>query len=65
VLAAAYAQAGRFDDASSVATTAFKLAADAGQKEFSDQIHQRLELYLSGKAYRTPPPREADRPVPQ
>ena len=61
VLAAACAQAGRFPEAVSAAGKASRLAADAGQKELSDQIQQRLQLYQSGRAYRVPTPTRSDR----
>ena len=63
VLAAACAQAGRFEEAVSAATKASKLAVDAGQKELSDHIQERLQLYQSGRAYRAPPPRKDNGPV--
>jgi tetratricopeptide (TPR) repeat protein len=50
-LAAAYAEAGRFDDAKRVQETAFRLASASGPSQLSDQIAKRLKLYAAGKAY--------------
>ncbi|MGB7157644.1 MAG: tetratricopeptide repeat protein [Tepidisphaeraceae bacterium] len=53
-LAAAYAEAGRFDDAVRTAREALALAEKAGQGELATQLRGRLALYESGKPYREP-----------
>jgi tetratricopeptide (TPR) repeat protein len=55
-LAAAYAEAGRFQEAIQTAQQARDLAQAAGQPEVAEKNRQLLELYRSGKAYRNPPP---------
>ncbi len=54
VLAAAYAEAGRFAEAATTAREAIGLAAAAGQTELAEEIRGRLRLYQSGKPYRSP-----------
>ncbi len=44
-LAAAYAEAGRFDDAVEAATKAFELATTGKNDELAARIRLRLELY--------------------
>ena len=51
-LAAAYAAAGRFDDAVLMAERAVELANAAGQGPLARQIQVRLELYRAGQPYR-------------
>jgi tetratricopeptide (TPR) repeat protein len=51
-LAASYAAAGRFDDASVAAQKAVELARSAGQPRVADEIETRLKLYRRGQAYR-------------
>jgi len=51
-LAAAYAAAGRFNDAVATAQKAIDLARAAGQTQVIAQIESRLELYRHGRAYR-------------
>jgi hypothetical protein len=51
-LAAAYAEAGRFAEASATARQAQAAAAAQGGKELAEQIGQRLLLYGSNRAYR-------------
>jgi tetratricopeptide (TPR) repeat protein len=51
-LAAAYAAAGRFDDAVTAAERAVQLAESAGQASLAKLIRQRLELYRAGRPYR-------------
>jgi tetratricopeptide (TPR) repeat protein len=51
-LAAAYAEAGRFDDAISTAEKAKVLAEKSNQPEVATKNAQLLELYRAGKAYR-------------
>jgi hypothetical protein len=53
-LAAAYARAGRFEDAIVAAEQALAIATQAGQDELATQITVRLELFRMGKSY---PPR--------
>jgi tetratricopeptide (TPR) repeat protein len=55
-LAAAYAEAGRFQDAVATAEKALALATAAGQKEVAEKNRQLLELYRSAKPYHEPPP---------
>lgn len=54
-LAAAYAEAGRFDDAARTAQAAIKLAESAGQVGRAKQVQARLQLYQAGQPYREPP----------
>jgi tetratricopeptide (TPR) repeat protein len=51
-LAAAYAAAGRFDDAISTAQQAITLASEAGQTQLVVQIRSQLELFRVGRPYR-------------
>ena len=50
-LAAAYAAAGRYDEAARVAEQALRLAESAGPPGFAAQIRSRLALYRDGKPY--------------
>lgn len=52
VLAAAYANAGDFEQAAQIQTKATELAPESEQARFK----QRVQLYASGKAYREQPP---------
>ncbi len=54
-LAAAYAEAGRFDEAVTVARRAVELAEKGNAAELADEIRARLALYESGQAYHEPP----------
>jgi len=54
VLAAAYAEAGQFNDAVAAATKALQLARDGGKKELASAIRERLSLYRRGEPYRMP-----------
>lgn len=54
-LAAAYAEAGRFEQASATARQAEAAATAQGQSELAGQLRRRLELYNSGQPYRQPP----------
>ena len=54
-LAAAYAAAGRFDDAIVIAQRVAQLAQSNGQEELSKNIQSRLELYRAGRPYREGP----------
>jgi Tfp pilus assembly protein PilF len=53
-LAAAYASAGRFDDAVATAQHAVNLATEAGQAGTAAQFQDRLAGYRRGQAYRVP-----------
>jgi tetratricopeptide (TPR) repeat protein len=50
-LAAAYAEAGRFDDATQTAQKALKLAEATGQTALTETNRQLLELYRAGKPF--------------
>jgi len=60
VLAAAYAEAGRFDQAVQTARRARKLARSAGKAALADQIALRLQRYASGKPFRLGQDRHED-----
>jgi tetratricopeptide (TPR) repeat protein len=51
-LAAAYAAAGRFDEAVRTAQQAIDIAKTSGQNELADEIQKRMELYKVGQPYR-------------
>ena len=51
-LAAAYAAAGRFDEAIAAAQKAIELASAAGQPQVAKEIEGHRQLYRSGQAYR-------------
>jgi protein O-mannosyl-transferase len=51
-LAAAYAEAGQFAEATSTAELAFALAQSRGETPLADRIRGRLELYRAGQPYR-------------
>ena len=53
-LAAAYANAGRFDDAIATARRAIELARADGQTQLVSEVESRLDLYRDGHAYRKP-----------
>jgi tetratricopeptide (TPR) repeat protein len=53
-LAAAYAEAGRFDDAAKTAQKAVALAAAAKQRELAGKNRELLELYQHHQAYHEP-----------
>ena len=55
-LAAAYAEAGRFNDAVTTAEKARVIALEQGQKDMVDQNEPLVELYKSGRAYHEQPP---------
>jgi hypothetical protein len=55
-LAAAYAEAGRFNDAVAAAEKARALALEQGQKEMANNNDALLELYKSGHAFHQQPP---------
>jgi len=54
ILAAAYANAGRFSDAVRTASQALALADASGQVQLSQLINSRLALYNAGRPYRAP-----------
>jgi protein O-mannosyl-transferase len=54
VLAAAYAEAGRFTDAVATARQAIDLATAAGDQQFAAMNQQLLKLYRSDRAYHEP-----------
>ena len=56
-LAAAYAEAGRFDDAEKAAEQAIALATAEGKPALADKNRELLELYKARKAYHEPPER--------
>jgi len=53
-LAAAYAEAGRFDDAVRTAREAMRVAQAAGQTNIVTRNRELLELYQAGRAYHEP-----------
>jgi spermidine synthase len=53
-LAAAYAAAGRFQDATSTAQKAIEIARAEGRTELVEKIEARLKLYRSERAYPQP-----------
>lgn len=55
VLAAAYANAGRYEDAVAVVRTGLQIAVAAGQVPMAALFRQRLDLYTQHKPYRMPP----------
>jgi len=56
VLAAAYAETGKFGKAVKTAQNAVALAEQAAEHELVGRIRTRLDLYLAGKPYREPSP---------
>ena len=50
-LSAAYASAGRFDEAAATAKVAWQLAQSAGDSSLAEEIHIRLQLYRDRKPY--------------
>jgi len=54
ILAAAYAAAGRFDDAQRTAEQALAIARTSGQTELSTAINARLQLYQANRPYVSP-----------
>jgi tetratricopeptide (TPR) repeat protein len=53
-LAAAYASAGRYDDALTAARAGLELATAAGRLDVASQFRQRMELYQKGQPLRIP-----------
>jgi len=56
LLGAVYAEAGEFDRAVRMATSAVDSAKTGGQDAFAAQIQTRLDLYKKNIPFRTPPP---------
>lgn len=54
-LAAAYAAAGRFSQATETAEKAVQSAVSAGKKELAQKIQSRLQLYKTGQSYHESP----------
>jgi protein O-mannosyl-transferase len=59
VLAAAYAEAGRFSDATRIAQKAVELASAAGQQELAQQVQEQLKLYQAGHPFHKEPATQA------
>jgi tetratricopeptide (TPR) repeat protein len=59
VLGAAYAEAGRFSDATRVAQKAIELASVAGQQELAQQIQEQLKSYQAGHPFHKEPATQA------
>jgi tetratricopeptide (TPR) repeat protein len=55
VLAAAYAEAGRFKDAATTAREALRIAVRSNAAELAEALNARLSLYAKGKAFRDSP----------
>ncbi len=53
ILASAYAEAGRFDEAISTAQKGIDVAEKEGAGPIPDELRRRLELFRQGKAYRS------------
>ncbi|HUU96285.1 MAG TPA: tetratricopeptide repeat protein, partial [Phycisphaerae bacterium] len=53
-LAAAYAAAGRLEEAINTARQAIEIARSSGRNERADEIETRLRLYEQGQPYRAP-----------
>ena len=53
-LAAAYAEAGRFDEAVATARKALTAATQANKEQLAKDIQGRLELYAARQPYRSP-----------
>ena len=59
-LAAAYAEAGRYDEAVAAAQHACELATAGGDLEVLEKTRTKLALYLAHQPYHRPPPASAD-----
>ncbi len=64
VLAAAYAEAGMFDEAVAAARQAIQAAERSGDRTSAEEIRDRLKLYESRKPYRERVAGKAARPAP-
>jgi Flp pilus assembly protein TadD len=53
-LAAAYANAGRFEEAIKTGEEAFSIAKAAGENDLADSIRARIDLYKKGSPFRLP-----------
>lgn len=51
LMAAAYAETGRYDEAREAASEALEMATAAGARELADAIRRRLELYADGRPF--------------
>ena len=60
-LAAAYAEAGRFDEAAATANTACKLAQTKGDQKLIAKNRKLLELYRASKPFHESPPKPKSR----
>ncbi len=60
MLAAAYAEAGRFQDAVSVARQAIALASSSDKSALAERLAFRLKLYERNQAYREPQPKSSN-----
>jgi hypothetical protein len=56
MLAAAYAEAGRFDEAVETARRGLEIATHRGQSQLREGLAARLGLYEARKPYRDPSP---------
>ena len=54
-LAATYAEAGRYEDATATATTAIGLARRAGNDTLAAQVETRRALYMAGRPFHADP----------
>ncbi len=58
-LAAAYAEAGRFEEAAKLATQAAELAKNSNQEKEAQEMLERAKLYQAGKAFHEEAPADA------
>ena len=63
-LAAAYAETGRFEDATDTASEALTLAAQQNNQGFVALAKEAIRVYASGSPFRQPPPKPATDPAP-
>jgi protein O-mannosyl-transferase len=63
-LAAAYAEAGKFNEAAAAAQEALGMAAAVGDAALADALRGRIARYLSGKAYHEEAPATDEIPAP-
>ena len=54
IVAASLAEAGEFEEAVSTARKAMELYKQAGSAKQAEEVSKRMEMYLAGRAYRTP-----------
>lgn len=54
VVAASLAEAGEFEEAVNTAWKAMELYKQAGSEKQAEEVSKRMEMYLAGRAYRTP-----------